>query len=547
MAVALRPLRNPLKSAVLKKGGNRGRSIDRNITGGPPRRRNPGEAELEQTPAQAAPVMAAVDHTKYEVCHIGKLGNFKPAEADDFPIFGQNEQRAGGLTQHLLQPRLFGRRKVIRHITAKHPQHGLPISGTVAAETEHPPRVTARATKARHNREIADNRAMQWSRRALLAAGTIPLLGQARPKIKGYSLWPVRATSRTVWLIVQLHTDSGISGLGEASDAFGFASTSAAQAREMEQALASFAALVEGHSPLAIAAYRRTAEPLARAGGLLGTTAYSAIEQALWDLAGQTLGVPTHTLFGGALRQRIPLYANINRATTDRSPAGFAASARQAVAEGYTALKAAPWDGYPRISARQGIDCTRAIREAVGPSVDVMVDVHSNFTVAEAVRVARELEPLRLRWYEEPVAPARVAETVEIARRIRQPIAGGEFLFGVDGFLPLCREKAAAVIMPDVKHCGGLLALTHIAAMAAAHQVAVAPHNPSGPVATVASLHAIAGLGNCEILELQWGEVSWRGELLDPPERVVNGGLEIPLRPGFGISWNEKLARRYRL
>jgi galactonate dehydratase len=388
---------------------------------------------------------------------------------------------------------------------------------------------------------------MQWSRRALLAAGTIPLLGQARPKIKGYSLWPVRATSRTVWLIVQLHTDSGISGLGEASDAFGFASTSAAQAREMEQALASFAALVEGHSPLAIAAYRRTAEPLARAGGLLGATAYSAIEQALWDLAGQTLGVPTHTLFGGALRQRIRLYANINRATTDRSPAGFAASARQAVAEGYTALKAAPWDGYPRISARQGIDCTRAIREAVGPSVDVMVDVHSNFTVAEAVRVARELEPLRLRWYEEPVAPARVAETVEIARRIRQPIAGGEFLFGVDGFLPLCREKAAAVIMPDVKHCGGLLALTHIAAMAAAHQVAVAPHNPSGPVATVASLHAIAGLGNCEILELQWGEVSWRGELLDPPERVVNGGLEIPLRPGFGISWNEKLARRYRL
>ena len=110
---------------------------------------------------------------------------------------------------------------------------------------------------------------MQWSRRALLAAGTIPLLGQARPKIKGYSLWPVRATSRTVWLIVQLHTDSGISGLGEASDAFGFASTSAAQAREMEQALASFAALVEGRSALAIAAYRRAAEPLARAGYML--------------------------------------------------------------------------------------------------------------------------------------------------------------------------------------------------------------------------------------------------------------------------------------
>lgn len=388
---------------------------------------------------------------------------------------------------------------------------------------------------------------MQWSRRALLASGSSLLLGQARTKIRGYSLWPVRATTRTVWLVVQLHTDSGISGLGEASDAFGFASTSASQAREMAQAVATFAGLVKDRSPLEIAAYRRTAEPLARAGGLLAATAYSAIEQALWDLAGQTLGVPTHTLFGGALRQRIPLYANINRATTDRSPAGFAASARQAVAEGYQALKAAPWDGYPKISASQGIDCTRAIREAVGPSVDVMVDVHSNFAVAEAVRVARELEPARLRWYEEPVAPARVAETVAIARQIRQPIAGGEFLFGVDGFLPLCREKAVAVIMPDVKHCGGLLELTHIAAMAAAHGIAIAPHNPSGPVATVASLHAIAGLGNCDILELQWGEVDWRGELLDPPEQIAAGAMEIPQRPGFGISWNEKLARRYRL
>jgi len=394
---------------------------------------------------------------------------------------------------------------------------------------------------------MADNRAMQGSRRALLASGSSLLFGRAKPKIKGYTLWPVRATSRTVWLVVQLHTDSGISGLGEASDAFGFASTSAAQAREMEQALAAFATLVKDRSPLEIAAYRKAAEPLARAGGLLAATAYSAIEQALWDLAGQTLGVPTHSLFGGAIRQRIPLYANINRATTDRSPAGFAASARQAAAEGYPALKAAPWDGYPKITASQGIDCTRAIRDAVGPSIDVMVDVHSNFTVAEAVRVARELEPARLRWYEEPVAPTRVAETVEIARQISQPLAGGEFLFGVSGFLPLCREKAVTVIMPDVKHCGGLLEMTHIAAMAGPHGVSVAPHNPSGPVATTASLHAVAGLGNCEILELQWGEVAWRGELLDPPERITGGAMEIPQRPGFGISWNEKLARRYQL
>jgi galactonate dehydratase len=377
--------------------------------------------------------------------------------------------------------------------------------------------------------------------------GAGALLGQAKPKIQGYTLWPVRATPRTVWLIVQLQTDSGISGLGEASDAFGFSSTSAVQAREMEQTLAQFAGLMQGRSVFEIAHYRKVGEPLARAGGLLAATAYSAVEQALWDLAGQALGVPTHTFFGGTIRATIPLYANINRATTDRSPTGFATSAQKAVAEGYRALKAAPWDGYPQVTAAHGIACTKAIRAAVGQSVDVMVDVHSNFTVAEAVRVAKELEPERLRWYEEPVAPEKVAETVAIARQIPQPIAGGEFLFGVSGFLPLCQAKAAAVIMPDVKHCGGLLALTQIAAMAEAHRVSIAPHNPSGPVATVASLHATAGLRNCEILELQWGEVPWRGELLAPAERVTAGQIEIPKRPGFGISWNEQVARKYRL
>ncbi len=385
------------------------------------------------------------------------------------------------------------------------------------------------------------------TRRAVLGMAAGTLLGQAKPRVKDYTLWPVRATSRTVWLIVQLQTDSGISGWGEASDAFGFASTSAAQAREMQQQLAAFVALMQGRSCLDIAHYRKMGEPLARAGGLTAATAYSAVEQALWDLTGQTLGVPAYTLFGGPIRDQIPLYANINRATTDRSPAGFAASARQAVAEGYRALKAAPWDGYPKITADHGTACTQAIRAAVGPAIEVMVDVHSNFTVEEAVRVAKQLEPVGLRWYEEPVAPAQVAETVAIARRIRQPIAGGEFLFGVHGFLPLCRENAVAVIMPDVKHCGGLLAMTHIAAMAEAHGISVAPHNPSGPVATVATLHAIAGLRNCEILELQWGEVGWRGELLQPTEPIQAGKAEIPKRPGFGISWNERLARKHRL
>ncbi len=365
--------------------------------------------------------------------------------------------------------------------------------------------------------------------------------------IKDFTLWPVRATARTVWLVVEVRTLQGISGLGEASDAFGFAATTAAQGREMEAMLGRFVGLMVGRSPLEISFYRKAGEPLARSGGLVAATAYSAVEQALWDLAGQALGVPTATLFGGALQGRMPVYANINRATTERTPAGFAATAKRAVGEGFRAVKAAPWDGYPKVTAEEGIACTEAIRMAVGAGVDVMVDCHSLFSVAEAVGVARRLEGVKLRWYEEPVAPEKVAETVAIGKQIRQPMAGGEMLFGVDGFTPLCREHSVAVIMPDVKHCGGMLALTHIAAMAAGYGVAVAPHNPSGPVSTAATGQAAAGLGNCEILEMQWGEVGWRGELVTPTERFVNGEMVLGDRAGLGIGWNEALARRNRL
>ena len=366
-------------------------------------------------------------------------------------------------------------------------------------------------------------------------------------EIKDFTLWPVRATARTVWLVVQVRTLQGISGLGEASDAFGFAATTAAQGREMEAMLGRFVGLMVGRSPLEINVFRKVGEPLARSGGMVAATAYSAVEQALWDLAGQALGVPTATLFGGPLRTRMLMYANINRATTERTPSGFAATAKRAVEEGFRAVKAAPWDGYPEVTAEEGIACTEAIRMAVGTGVYVMVDCHSLFSVAEAVRVARRLEGVKLRWYEEPVAPEKVAETVAIGKQIRQPIAGGEMLFGVDGFTPLCREHSVAVIMPDVKHCGGMLALTHIAAMAAGYGVLVAPHNPSGPVSTAATGQAAAGLSNCEILEMQWGEVGWRGELVAPAEQFIKGEMVLGKRAGLGIGWNEDLARRNRL
>lgn len=369
-------------------------------------------------------------------------------------------------------------------------------------------------------------------------------------------LVPVRATERTVWLFVRVHSDSGLTGLGEASDAFGFARTTRADAARMTAELNAFFGLIQGRSPLDIAFYRQAGLARAVAGGLLAATAYSAIEQALWDLAGKLLNQPTYNLLGGKVRERLPAYANINRATKPRTPAGFAATAKRAVAEGFRALKLAPFDGFKRTEftdpaqappVLDGIAGIAAVRDAVGREVQLMVDAHSLFDVPLSIDVAQRLEPYQLTWYEEPVAPENVAETAAIRRAIRQDMAGGELLFRMQGFAPLCRSKAVEVIMPDVKHCGGLLELSHIAAMAALDGVDVAPHSPSGPVCTMASVQVCAGMPNFRILEMQWGEVPWRGDLLVPAENFVNGEIAVPTAPGFGVTLNDTLVRRHAL
>jgi galactonate dehydratase len=403
------------------------------------------------------------------------------------------------------------------------------------------------------------------SRRAFLGSGAGLVAGAAlfgsrtlealpRLRVTGFELLPVRATERTLWLIVRVRTDAGLTGLGEASDAFGFANTTKQDAARMESELRGFFGLIDGKSPFEIGAYRQQGDPIAAKGGLMAATAYSAIEQTLWDLAGKSLDVPTYALLGGRVRDTLPVYANVNRATKPRTPAGFAAAAKAAVQGGFRAVKAAPFDGFPKpgspaatieAAVENGIASVAAMRAAIGPDVELMIDCHSFFDVPLAERVARRLEPHGLAWYEEPVAPERIEETLEIRRRIKQPMAGGEILYGVAGFAPLSRNKAVDVIMPDVKHCGGLLELTRIAAVAESDGVTVSPHNPSGPVSTAASVQVCAVLKNFRLLEFQWGETEWRQDVLNPPERFEKGAIHVPDRPGFGIELNENVVRAH--
>jgi galactonate dehydratase len=363
-------------------------------------------------------------------------------------------------------------------------------------------------------------------------------------RISGMELIVVRATMRTTWLFVRLSTNQGLTGLGEAS---------LGRRTELPE-LTPFFELIRDESPFQIEQYRQRGWARASSGDRVQATAFSALEQAQWDLVGKALGAPVSDLFGGRLRDTLPVYANINRATANRMPGGFAANARAAAEEGFEAIKAAPFDGFPPLTrpatevaaaADLGVACVAAMREVVGPGVAIKIDAHSNFDVPLSIEVARRLEPQRLSWYEEPIPPQQVDDTKTIHDAIEQRMAGGEFLFGIAGFAPLCEQRAVDVVMPDVKHCGGLTEARRIAAVADLYGVAVSPHNPSGPVATAASVQLCAAMSNFDILEFQWGEVAWRGDLLEPPERFEEGQIRVSDATGFGVELNDAVAREH--
>jgi galactonate dehydratase len=396
------------------------------------------------------------------------------------------------------------------------------------------------------------------NRRQWLSLAAVPVVAIAAPlKIQPASLEfvGVRATRRTSWFFIRIKTRDGLTGLGECSDALGSSYDEAAMNR-LHSALNYYFSAIKDE-PLSIEAYRNRTRSRARTSGHIEGTAFSAIEQAQWDLLGKALGAPVYQLLGGAIRTELPVYANINRATTERTPEAFAANAQKAIAEGFQAIKGAPFDGFPKLAsatadqiakaADLGIACIQAMRRATGPKVRLLIDAHSNFDVTLAVEIAKRLASENLGWYEEPVAPTKLEETIAIRKAITQPMAGGEMLFGVEGFSALCRRKAVDVIMPDVKHCGGVLEGRNISALAGLDGVKVAPHNPSGPVATAASAQWCATIPNFDILEYQWNEVPWRGDLTIPPEQFVKGTIEPHSKPGFGIRLNDQVARAHAI
>jgi galactonate dehydratase len=285
-------------------------------------------------------------------------------------------------------------------------------------------------------------------------------------------------------------------------------------------------------------------------------TAISAVEHALWDLRGQWAGRPIHALLaeaagypaGHPTRDQIALYANINRGTVDRSPPGFAARAREAVEAGFDALKCAPFDEVtPGLStqarveaARTGIERVRAMRTAVGDTVEILVDCHGRFDVESAVAVAGELAAPRVGWFEAPTRGLQPEDLAAVRARIPMPLATGETLYGQEAFAAVLDAGAADVLMPDVKQSGGLCACLEVADLCAARGVAFSPHNPAGPVATALSLQLCAVAPGFTRLEYQFRELPGSGDLIAPPERVQAGALPVPRSAGLGVRWRDK-------
>ncbi len=351
-------------------------------------------------------------------------------------------------------------------------------------------------------------------------------MGDKAARVAGYV---AEVAPKTRWIFVEIETKSGLTGVGEAS--------------------------LSGRERDVLQVAGRLAEPLfagdAEPGALPAPTdlpeaaAVSAIDQALWDIAGQRADRPVAELLGGLRRESVRLYANINRRTANRSPAGFAASARDAIAAGYSAIKIAPFDevkpGNPAQPIGPGLDRIAAAREAIGPERDLLVDCHWRLLESSAAAVIRAAAEQRVYWVECPL-PER-DENLDALRRLRGlanargvRLAGCEQGIGEAGFAPFLRAGAYDAMMPDAKYVGGLAEMLRLAEVFAQAGVAFSPHNPTGPVCHAASLQICAAAASFDRLELQFDETplfaALAGNALPEPS---GGASALPKRAGLGV------------
>jgi len=355
------------------------------------------------------------------------------------------------------------------------------------------------------------------------------------------------------WIFVKVLTDQpGLWGWGEATLEW--------HTRAVIGAIEDISQLLVGEDPTRVEhlwqmMYR---QHFWHGNGIVRATAISGIDIALWDILGKIHNVPCHKLWGGPVRDYIRLYCHLGGGKMEdfyqTEPADakrFGELAEKAVADGFTAFKSMavpstmPVEGLQPV--RYAEACVKAMREAVGDGIDIMVDCHARPSPRMGLLFAKALEPYGLYFFEEPCWPENLDDLARIQQAVKTPIATGERLAGVHAFRDLLEKRGASVIQPDLTHCGGFTEARRIAALAEAYRVAMAPHNPQGPVSTAASLEFGFATPSYVICESVHEDVPWRSDVVTESFTVEKRGRLVRpgTRPGLGIEINEEEVKRH--
>ena len=352
------------------------------------------------------------------------------------------------------------------------------------------------------------------------------------------------------WVLIKLYTDEGITGIGEGTNWPG--------SPMLFEACRHAGESIIGENPTRIdylwTKLCRNFNWLGQCGPVL--SAISAIDIALWDIAGKRSGMPVHELLGGAYRKQIKLYANYWFLDGNGSPGDYADQAVQVQATGFTDCKIDPfahtnyWYGedlsdnlsLTEKQKQMAIERLVDVQNAVGQDFPIAVETHAMLIGPNAVEMANRIAAagINCMWYEEPAGPEFPDEISAIREKISLPVCVGERLHSRFMVRPILEKHAADILMPDITRCGGVGEMKKIATMCESFNVPIAPHNPNGPISTIATAHVMASIPNFLIQEFMVTNVPWRDKVLDKPLPVCNGFFELNNAPGLGFDLMEK-------
>jgi galactonate dehydratase len=350
-------------------------------------------------------------------------------------------------------------------------------------------------------------------------------------KIKRVETFLANAGLRN-YLFVRLTTDTGLTGIGEASLEW--------QERSVQVLVEEWvAARIIGRDPFDIEDVVGGMVRDQYQGGATVMTAISGAEIALWDIVGKACRQPVYRLIGGRARRRVETYAN-GWYGACRTPAEFGARAAAVAARGYRALKFDPfataWKTLSPDEEDAALAIVEAVAKAVGPAVGLMIEVHGRLGATEATRFIRRLAPYNVVWCEEPVAPESLDLLAAVKGSSALPISAGERLYTLADFARLTGMRACDVVQMDIAHCGGIAAAKKVAAMAAVADIGVSPHCSIGPVAFAAAIHFAWSTPNMRLLEsFAEFDVDWRNDLVGGWNPLERGGVVLPEGPGLGV------------